>query len=78
MRPRRRTAGARGLGGGRVRNGGVSPGLAGSIATESRGHRDEGEALALKRRGAPRTALVRGVWGITEGSEFTQKRRSSP
>jgi hypothetical protein len=78
MRPRRRPAGARGLGGGRVRNGGVSPGLAGSTATESRGYRDEGEALALKCRGAPRTALVRGAWGITEGSEFTKKKHSSP
>ena len=78
MLPRRRPAGARGLGGGRVRNGGVSPDLAGSFATESRGHRDEGEALALKRRGAPRTAFVRGAWGMTEGSEFTRKIRSSP
>src|ERR1035437_973765 len=44
--------GRRGFGGGRARRGGGSPGLAGSSATESRGYRVEGEALALKRRGA--------------------------
>src|ERR1035437_1036376 len=44
--------GRRGFGGGRARRGGGSPGLAGSSATESRGYRIEGEALALKRRGA--------------------------
>jgi hypothetical protein len=50
--PRCGPTGMRGLGGGRARRGGGSPGLAGSSATESRGYRVEGEALALKRRGA--------------------------
>ena len=47
--PRCGPRGTRGLGGGRARRGGGSPGLQRS---ESRGYRVEGAALALKRRGA--------------------------
>ncbi len=53
MGPRCSPAGTRGLGGGRARRGGGSPGLhPGLDPGESRGHAVAGEALALKRRGA--------------------------